>query len=275
MATKTIKTRIVNKHARANVWEATDNFIPLEGELIVFDKDDSIPYPRMKMGNGSDTVKDLPFISAGIADKLAKKIKISLNGDVKGTVDFDGSADISILTTQSGYTATYNGKPVRHAHTFVGDELTVSIPYTPSGSVSTTIKPKGSVSAPAITTTPSVKQTTVVTSAGSSATYTQGQCTFPTLKGNINGDALTLTVSGGSYTPGVYTPGSGAVSTTITYLDDVSVSASAPTFTGTEETVEGAYSGNATTLTTTITPSGTINETEVTSQGTVSLQKDS
>jgi hypothetical protein len=269
---KRIKTRIVNKHARETVWEATNNFIPLEGELIVYDKDDTVPYPRMKMGDGSHTVQELPFISAGMAEKLARTVKISLTGDIAGSSNFDGNSDISINAQLTGtFDATYNGKPIRHHHDFEGDEINISIPYTPSGTVSASYQPKGSVSAPKITTTPTSREIEVVTSAGTDGTYTPGQCVFPTLGGSLSGDVLSLAVSGGSYTPGEYIPGTAATKTKINYIESVSVTADAPTFTGTSETITSSFDGTPVTLSTTIKPTGDISEVEITPEGTVEV----
>ena len=82
---KKIKTRIINKHATAAVWEATqEKFTPLEGELIVYDKDDTYSAPRLKIGTGSKDVNELNFISEGMVDGTSLTTsktsgKISLN----------------------------------------------------------------------------------------------------------------------------------------------------------------------------------------------------
>lgn len=69
---KKIKTRIINKHAQAAAWESVkDTFKPLEGELIVYDKDNSESVPRIKIGNGTNTVGALPFIQSGIVDNAS------------------------------------------------------------------------------------------------------------------------------------------------------------------------------------------------------------
>ena len=41
---KKVKTRIINKHATAAVWDSKPNFIPLQAELIIYDKDDQYAY---------------------------------------------------------------------------------------------------------------------------------------------------------------------------------------------------------------------------------------
>lgn len=61
MATKTIKTRIVNKHAKESDWEKAVNFVPLLGEFIIYDPDDTYFRARFKIGDGVSNVNDLPF----------------------------------------------------------------------------------------------------------------------------------------------------------------------------------------------------------------------
>lgn len=61
MAEKHLKTRIVNKHDVEANWAKAVNFIPLEGELIVYDADDTHTEPRFKLGDGETKVADLPF----------------------------------------------------------------------------------------------------------------------------------------------------------------------------------------------------------------------
>lgn len=63
---KKLSTRIINKHATAAVWNAT-NFTPLQGEIVIYDpgydSKDGKTYSRerMKIGDGSHTVQELPF----------------------------------------------------------------------------------------------------------------------------------------------------------------------------------------------------------------------
>lgn len=63
MANKTINGRIVHKHDTETNWEKAINFIPMAGELIIYDVDDTYDYERIKIGDGVQNVNDLPFIS--------------------------------------------------------------------------------------------------------------------------------------------------------------------------------------------------------------------
>jgi hypothetical protein len=80
---KTVKTRVQNKHDIPANWEKAINFIPLAGELIIYDDHyfddngtkvvvaDTVKY---KVGDGITLINDLPFASADI-DNLAPVAK--------------------------------------------------------------------------------------------------------------------------------------------------------------------------------------------------------
>ncbi len=64
---KQINSRIQHKHDTEANWNtagtATNPFIPKVGELIIYDPDNSHSIPRIKIGNGSSNIKDLPFVT--------------------------------------------------------------------------------------------------------------------------------------------------------------------------------------------------------------------
>jgi hypothetical protein len=66
MTEKVIKTRIQQKHDLEVNWIAASKaekpFIPLKGEIIVYDIDENYDYERSKIGDGVTNVTDLPFI---------------------------------------------------------------------------------------------------------------------------------------------------------------------------------------------------------------------
>ena len=87
MANKIIKTRIQHKHDYEVNWIKAVDFVPLKGEIIIYDaeteelfasqyadltdeqkatirRSEAITYVRTKIGNGVDTVTDLPFYSS-------------------------------------------------------------------------------------------------------------------------------------------------------------------------------------------------------------------
>lgn len=56
-----IKARIQLKHETEQVWKNTTNFIPMIGEMIIYDVDDNYNYERFKIGDGVRNVNELPF----------------------------------------------------------------------------------------------------------------------------------------------------------------------------------------------------------------------
>lgn len=61
MAEKNINARIIQKHDTEANWNAATNFIPKQGEIIVYEVDANHDTPRFKVGNGTANVKSLPF----------------------------------------------------------------------------------------------------------------------------------------------------------------------------------------------------------------------
>ena len=72
MADKKLKTRIQLKHDTAANWSQATNFIPLIGEIIIYDADTTNSAPRVKIGDGKTVVAALPFISN--ADEITTAI---------------------------------------------------------------------------------------------------------------------------------------------------------------------------------------------------------
>lgn len=72
--TNTLKTRVQLKCDTETNWnkagpkEGSAGFVPLLGELIVYTADNAHPFSRLKVGDGSTNVVNLPFIDAGTID---------------------------------------------------------------------------------------------------------------------------------------------------------------------------------------------------------------
>lgn len=66
MAEKTIKSRIVHKHDSETNWNKATNFVPKQGELIIYDTDANCSYARVKIGDGTTKVNLLPFIDIDV-----------------------------------------------------------------------------------------------------------------------------------------------------------------------------------------------------------------
>ena len=61
MNEKNLKSRIIHKHDIEDCWRLAVNFIPKQGEIIVYDRDSKYNYERFKIGDGVTNVNDLPF----------------------------------------------------------------------------------------------------------------------------------------------------------------------------------------------------------------------
>lgn len=73
-----LNARIINKHDTESNWDKATNFIPKKGEIIVYEADDNaVPY--LKVGNGTKTVTELPYVSNKNTDEAIEQLK---NNDV-------------------------------------------------------------------------------------------------------------------------------------------------------------------------------------------------
>lgn len=59
---KNINARITFKHDIEANWKQATNFTPKAGELILYDPDAKYDYTRIKLGDGSKKVNELPFL---------------------------------------------------------------------------------------------------------------------------------------------------------------------------------------------------------------------
>ena len=108
MPNKILNGRLVQKHDTEEHWNLATNFVPLDGELIIYDADATHSYPRFKVGDGVTKVGLLPFSNeyaeesgradtADTADKLTTARTISVSGAVASTpAAFDGTKNINI-----------------------------------------------------------------------------------------------------------------------------------------------------------------------------------
>lgn len=96
MPTSTIKTRILHKHDIEANWLLKEDFIPLDGELIIYDIDENHSYPRTKIGDGKTKISDLPFTAPDEKDAVAilaemEFIEPVANSDGSVFTDKDGN----------------------------------------------------------------------------------------------------------------------------------------------------------------------------------------
>ena len=76
MANKTFQGRIVQKHDTKANWDKATNFVPLKGEIIVYDD-----LKKIKIGDGATKVGNLAFIND--LDTLAAIAKTGNYNDLK------------------------------------------------------------------------------------------------------------------------------------------------------------------------------------------------
>ena len=101
-----INTRIKNKHDTEAHWNSATNFVPLAGEIIVYDADSSYSYPRFKVGDGTTTVVALPFTDENYA-------KLPQIGNMVTTSDT--FVDGELITGVSGKSVDGSGRVVESA----------------------------------------------------------------------------------------------------------------------------------------------------------------
>lgn len=101
----TLKTRIQNRHDTEANWttasNATKPFIPLKGEVIVYDPDTTNTSPRVKIGDGVTKVGNLAFVGSDIS----KYVTLDTNQTITGEKTFNGvtyfEAGVSVGTADS------------------------------------------------------------------------------------------------------------------------------------------------------------------------------
>ena len=62
MSEKRINSRLINKHDTEAHWILAENFTPMAGEIIIYDRDENYNYERFKIGDGETLVNNLPFV---------------------------------------------------------------------------------------------------------------------------------------------------------------------------------------------------------------------
>ena len=74
MAEKTLRTRIQMKTDTEANWLRATNFIPKNGEIIIYAIDATHNYQRVKVGDGIKKVNELPFINEAISESTINSI---------------------------------------------------------------------------------------------------------------------------------------------------------------------------------------------------------
>ena len=110
MATeKTISARMQMKTDTALNWSKAVNFIPKKGEIIIYEADSDYGYERMKIGDGSTKVNDLPFVIGA-----------------KDWYQNDSTASDYIKNRPGGYTVNYPALNIEWDGV-IGDRVSVDV----------------------------------------------------------------------------------------------------------------------------------------------------
>ena len=101
MSTKELNSRIMQKSSTEGEWEAVaSTFIPLRGEVCVYFMTDGST--KIKIGDGTTTVGDLPFVGGDTVDLSAFVTADDPSSAIEGTIPetFDGhTVDEFLLKT--------------------------------------------------------------------------------------------------------------------------------------------------------------------------------
>lgn len=114
MAEKNLSSRIINKHDIEANWVKATNFIPKQGEIIVYDIDENYTYERFKIGDGITLVSNLPFIKTGLEvsdteEELEEGVYLT-NADQLGGLNASEYVTKEDLITMGGAVSSVNGK---------------------------------------------------------------------------------------------------------------------------------------------------------------------
>lgn len=103
MAEKIFQTRIQLKHDTETNWDKAINFKPKDGEVVIYDVDDTHTLPRLKIGDNVTTVKNLPFVGTMTAEEKLKleKLPTIIISETEPTEDCDLWIDTSVGGGQS------------------------------------------------------------------------------------------------------------------------------------------------------------------------------
>lgn len=94
MAEKNIKSRIIHKHDTDANWQLAVNFIPKQGEIIVYDIDENYAYERIKIGDGEKNVNALPFVDDALRTDLLTQIE-EVDGKISAVSELVGDTKVS------------------------------------------------------------------------------------------------------------------------------------------------------------------------------------
>ena len=133
MSEKFLNSRIIHKHDVESNWNKATNFIPKQGQLIIYDIDDTHDYERIKIGDGTTNVNDLPFyagswddlknrpfgVTKSVEELLPENTYVTTS-DVQKVCNFD-----TAIVAGDTYVVTHNGTEYKivASSDFLGDKI--------------------------------------------------------------------------------------------------------------------------------------------------------
>lgn len=70
MSDANVKARICQLHKTESEWNKLPDFVPLQGELIIFDPDRQHRYSRIKIGDGVTKLQKLSFLIEPVVESF-------------------------------------------------------------------------------------------------------------------------------------------------------------------------------------------------------------
>ena len=107
---KVFQSRIQLKHDIEENWLKAINFVPKEGEIVIYDSDSNNPTPRFKIGNGVAVIGSLPFVAAQADWNITDE---SDSGYIKNKPNYDKIVtDLEELSTNVAYINKENNENI-------------------------------------------------------------------------------------------------------------------------------------------------------------------
>lgn len=107
---KVFQSRIQLKHDIEENWLKAINFVPKEGEIVIYDSDSNNPTPRFKIGDGVTVIGSLPFVAAQADWNITDE---SDSGYIKNKPNYDKIVtDLEELSTNVAYINKENNENI-------------------------------------------------------------------------------------------------------------------------------------------------------------------
>ena len=108
---KYIDSRIINKHDVETNWNNNPDFIPSQGEIILYDIDEHYNFERFKIGDGITNVINLPFVIPSKVSQLENDSKFLSEEQIKSMVESLNSDKTLRFYCIEDVTVIINGTP--------------------------------------------------------------------------------------------------------------------------------------------------------------------